>query len=88
MVPAPQHPAPRFALLFFLIPVFRSTLAKIFRALCFLHCSRALLVCPIINVLLLYRPTDTFAMIIPVFVEYLGQFLIDFSQIYRHSSMP
>jgi len=26
--------------------------------------------------------------IIPVFVEYLGQFLIDFNQIYRHSSVP
>ena len=26
--------------------------------------------------------------IIPVFVEYLGQLLIDFSQIYRHSSVP
>jgi len=25
--------------------------------------------------------------ITPVFVEYLGQFLIDFNQIYRHSSM-
>jgi len=40
---------------------------------------------------LLYRPTDiataTLA-IIAVFVEYLGQFLIDFNQIYRHSSVP
>jgi len=26
--------------------------------------------------------------IIPVFVEYLGQLLIDFNQIYRHSSVP
>ena len=26
--------------------------------------------------------------IIPVFVEYLGHFLIDFNQIYRHSSVP
>ena len=26
--------------------------------------------------------------IIPVFVEYLGQFLIDFNQIYRHSNVP
>ena len=26
--------------------------------------------------------------ITPVFVEYLGQFLIDFNQIYRHSSVP
>jgi len=26
--------------------------------------------------------------IIAVFVEYLGQFLIDFNQIYRRSSMP
>jgi len=26
--------------------------------------------------------------IIPVFVEYLGQFLIDFNQIYRRSSVP
>ena len=26
--------------------------------------------------------------LIPVFVEYLGQFLIDFNQIYRHSSVP
>jgi len=26
--------------------------------------------------------------IIPVFVEYLGQFLIDFNLIYRHSSVP
>jgi len=26
--------------------------------------------------------------IIPVFVEYLGQFLIDLHQIYRHSSVP
>ena len=26
--------------------------------------------------------------IIAVFVEYLGQFLIDFNQIYRHSSVP
>jgi len=26
--------------------------------------------------------------IIPVFVEYLGQFLIDFNQTYRHSSVP
>jgi len=26
--------------------------------------------------------------IVPVFVEYLGQFLIDFNQIYRHSSVP
>jgi len=26
--------------------------------------------------------------IIPVYVEYLRQFLIDFNQIYRHSSVP
>jgi len=26
--------------------------------------------------------------IIPAFVEYLGHFLIDFNQIYRHSSVP
>ena len=26
--------------------------------------------------------------IIPVFAEYLGQFLIDFNQIYRHSNVP
>jgi len=26
--------------------------------------------------------------IIPVFAEYLGQFLIDFNQIYRHGSVP
>jgi len=26
--------------------------------------------------------------IIPVFVEYLGQFLIDFNQIFKHSSEP
>ena len=26
--------------------------------------------------------------ILPLFVEYLGQFLIDFNEIYRHSSIP
>ena len=26
--------------------------------------------------------------ILPVFVEYLGQFLIDFNQIYLHGSVP
>ena len=34
-----------------------------------------------------YIATATLA-IISVFVEYLGQFLIDFNQIYRHSSVP
>jgi len=34
-----------------------------------------------------YIATTTLA-IIAVFVEYLGQFLIDFNQIYRHSSAP
>ena len=34
-----------------------------------------------------YIATATLA-IIAVFVEYLGQFLIDFNQIYRHSSVP
>ena len=34
-----------------------------------------------------YIATTTLA-IIAVFVEYLGQFLIDFNQIYRHSSVP
>jgi len=40
----------------------------------------------------LYRPTDTLQLsichFIAVFVEYLGQFLIDFNQIYRHSTVP
>jgi len=34
-----------------------------------------------------YIATTTLA-IIAVFVEYLGQFLIDFNQIYRHSNVP
>jgi len=41
---------------------------------------------------LLYRPTEYIATttlaIIAVFLEYLGQFLIDLHQIYRHSSVP
>jgi len=34
-----------------------------------------------------YIATTTLA-IIAVFLEYLGQFLIDLHQIYRHSSVP
>jgi len=45
-----------------------------------------------LRTLLLYRPTDTLQFttlaIIAVFLEYLGQFLIDFNQTYRRSSVP